>query len=142
MIQYQSTVLISVPSEPVWRVLADVEHWREWTASITRIEPLDPPAFAVGTRFKVFQPRLRPLIWTITDLRPGTSFTWASKSLGMKVVAEHMIEPAGEGESKVTLRTTFSGPVGFLVGRLSGTMTQEYMGLEARGLKQRSEGQG
>ncbi len=142
MPHYQTTIDIAAPSERVWRLLADVDHWHEWTASISRIDRLDAPSFAVGSRFKVFQPKLRAAVWTITELNPEGNFTWVSQSPGMKVVAEHIIQPAGPGACKVTLRSTFSGPVGFVVGRLYGTLTKEYIGLEAAGLKRRSEGKG
>lgn len=140
--QYQTAIEIAALPEQIWRLLVDVEHWNEWTASITRIERLDPTAFGAGSRFKVFQPRLRPAVWTVTDARPGSSFTWESRNPAMKVVAEHIVQPAGDGSSTVTLRTIFSGPVGLLVGRLSGALTQQYMALEATGLKRRAEGQG
>ena len=142
MNSYQTTIAIAALPEQIWRLLTDVEHWNEWTASITRVERLDPTAFAAGSRFKVFQPRLRPAVWAVTALKPGSSFTWESRNPGLKVVAEHVIEPAGDGKCTVTLRTTFSGLLAPIVGRLSGALTREYMGLEAAGLKQRSEGQG
>ncbi len=142
MPHYQTTIDIAAPPERIWRLLADVDHWHEWTASITRIERLDAPSFAVGSRFKVFQPKLRPAVWTITELKPEGNFTWVSQSPGMKVVAEHIIQPGGTGACKVTLRSTFSGLVGLVVGRIYGTLTKEYIGLEAAGLKRRSEGQG
>lgn len=138
---YQTTIDIAAPCERVWRVLSDLERWHEWTASITRIEALDPPSFAVGSRFRVIQPKLRPAVWAITELRPGASFTWLSQSMGMKVVAVHAIQPAGEGACQATLSTTFSGPVGLIVARFARALTQEYIGLEAAGLKRRSEEQ-
>lgn len=142
MPQYQTTIDIAASPERVWRVFADIDRWHEWTASITRIERLDAPSFAAGSRFKVFQPKLRPAVWTITELKPDSNFTWVSRSPGMKVVAEHAIQPVGQGACKVTLRTTFSGLVGRIVGRVYGTLIKEYMGLEAGGLKRRSEEQG
>lgn len=140
MPQYQNSIDIAASPEQVWRVLTDVDRWHEWTASITRIERLDPPSFVPGSQFKVFQPKLRPAIWTITELKPDSNFTWVSQSPGMKVVAEHTIQPVGQGTCKLTLRTTFSGLIGLIVGRVFGTLTKEYIGLEAAGLKRRSEG--
>lgn len=141
-IHYQTTIAIAALPERIWRLLVDVEHWNEWTASITRVERLDPTAFAAGSRFKVIQPRLRPAVWTVTEVRLGSSFTWESRNPGLKVVAEHVIQPAGDGNCTVSLRTTFSGLLAPIVGRLSGALTQEYMGLEAAGLKRRAEDQG
>ena len=39
--QFETTVEINATPEQVWNTLIEVERWPEWTASITKIEPLD-----------------------------------------------------------------------------------------------------
>lgn len=136
---YQSSVLVHAPAERIWRVLSDVEQWQQWTASITRIEALSGDTFAPGARFRILQPRLKPAIWTITELQPGRRFTWESKQPGIRVVGDHLIETQPQG-CKLSLSVTFAGPLGGLVGWLGGKLTQRYIAMEAEGLKRRVEG--
>ena len=77
-----SGVEIEAPAGVVWDVFSDVERWPEWTASVTRLVALDGPGLAVGKRFEIKQPRMPKLVWEITDLNPGTSWTWVQRSPG------------------------------------------------------------
>lgn len=139
MTRLETTVAISAPADRVWRVLADVRRWREWTPSITRIEPLGEPDLAVGHRFRILQPKLRPAVWTVTELDPGQGFTWVSRAPGIDVVASHAIRSAVSDACTVTLRVAFSGPFGRIVGWFGRTLTWRYMELEGAGLKRRAE---
>ena len=47
-----SSVAIDAPSDLVWDVFTDVEHWPDWTASVTRLRGLDDVQLAVGRRFE------------------------------------------------------------------------------------------
>jgi len=129
---------IAAPSERVWTVIADVERWHEWTASITSIRLLDGP-LAVGARAEVRQPKLPPLVWRVTALEPGRFFDWEVRSPGALTVGSHHVEPRGAG-SLATLKLVQAGPIGWLVGRMMLNLTREYVSMEAAGLKKRSEG--
>ena len=63
----------------VWDVFVDVERWPEWTASVERIVALDGPAIEVGNRFEIKQPRMPTLVWEVTEVRPGVSWTWRQR---------------------------------------------------------------
>ena len=85
------------------------------------------------------QPKLRPGVWTVTDVEPGRSFTWASGTSGIvRVIARHVVEPIDSG-SRVTLSVEFKGILGALGAAAFGKLTNEYMGMEAAGLKRRVE---
>ena len=142
MRNFEKTVEIAVPPDRVWAVMIDVEHWSDWTASITSIRKLDPPPFAVGSRVHIVQPKLRPGVWTVTDVEPGRSFTWTSGASGfMRVFARHDVEPTDSG-CRVTLSVVFKGILGAFAAAAYGKLTAEYMGMEAAGLKRRSETRG
>jgi uncharacterized membrane protein len=136
-----SSVSIAAPVRLVWDVFSEVERWPEWTASVTRLVALDGPELAVGNRFEVKQPRMPRLEWVVTEVAPGTSWTWVQRSPGGLTVARHEVEAVGPDRTLVRQQLDQRGPVGALVGRLMKRMTVRYLDLEAQGLKARSEGQ-
>jgi len=129
---------IAAPIEGVWPVLADVTRWHEWTRSIQRIEPLGAPELVRGARYRVFQPKLRPAVFTVTEFEPPRSFTWVTTSPGLRATASHVLEPAASG-CTLRLRLEYAGLLGRLVGRLARGLTVDYMDREADGLKGRCE---
>ena len=56
----------------------------------------------------------------------------------MWVYGEHSVEPLGPG-TRAMLRLTYEGVLARLMGRLTRGITNRYLGLEASGLKRRSE---
>ena len=77
-----SSIEIDAPAAIVWDVFADVERWPEWTASVERVVALDGPGIEVGQRFEIKQPRLPKLVWEVTEVDPGRSWTWRQRSPG------------------------------------------------------------
>ena len=140
MRQFQIIREIDAKPERVWRVMADIERWPEWTESISKIEPQDDAVFAVGSRIRVFQPKLRPAVFTITVWEPNRGFIWISKTMGLHVEGRHVIEATSAG-SKVTLTLKFVGLLAGVIGFFGQRLTEHYMELEIDGLKARSEKQ-
>ncbi|MEP6729076.1 MAG: SRPBCC family protein [bacterium] len=138
MRSFSSTADIAASADRVWQVMIDVERWHEWTASIASVTLLDGSPLAVGRRAKIRQPKLPAAVWRVTAIEPGRSFTWISVAPGIRVVAKHQIEPTAFG-CRASLSLDIEGPFGGLLGRLTGDITRYYLGLEAAGLKQRSE---
>lgn len=138
----ESGIEIDAPAGVVWEVFSDVERWPEWTASVTRLVALDGPELFVGNRFEIKQPRMPKLVWAVTDMSPGASWTWVQRSPGGLTVARHDVLPGGgdsEGRTRIHQRLEQRGPVGALVGLLMRSMTRRYLDLEAEGLKARCE---
>ncbi len=129
---------IDAPADLVWGVFSDVERWPEWTASVSTLTALDGPGLAVGKRFEIKQPRLPKLVWEVTALDEGRSWTWEQRSPGGRTIAVHEVHPAGD-RTQVKQRLDQQGPVGSLVGRMMRGTTERYLDLEAKGLKARSE---
>jgi uncharacterized protein YndB with AHSA1/START domain len=134
-----SSVEIDAPAPLVWDVFVDVERWAEWTASIERIVPLDGPGIEVGKRFEIKQPRMPKLVWEVTEVDPGTSWTWRQRSPGGTTLATHEVVPQPGGGTLVRQRIDQRGPVGVAVGVLMSRLTKRYLQLEGDGLKARSE---
>lgn len=133
-----SSIEIDAPAGRVWDVFADVERWSEWTASITSVRPLDGPGIAIGKRFEIKQPRLPKLVWEVSEVVPGVSWTWRQRSPGGITSASHEVVPRGD-TTLVRQRIEQRGPVGTAVGVLMRRTTKRYLALEGEGLKARSE---
>lgn len=130
---------IDAPATVVWDVFSDVERWPEWTASVTSLIALDGPGIAVGKRFEIKQPRMPKLVWEVTDVEPGRSWTWVQRSPGGLTKASHDIEALSDGRTRVRQQIDQRGPVGAMVGLFMRRMTRRYLEMEAAGLKARSE---
>ena len=139
MTEFTVSIDIDSPPERVYAVMADVERWPEWTPTVTKIGPLTPAPFAVGSRIRVVQPGFPPAVWRVSEIVEGRSFTWISGAPGIRVTAKHAADPR-PGGSRATLTIRYEGLFGSLFGRLTRDVNQRYIGLEAQGLKSRSEG--
>ena len=129
---------IAAPPQTVWPILADVERWPEWTASMQNVTRLDAGPLGAGSRVRVAQPKLRPADFTITEWEPNRNFTWASSTPMVWATAGHLVEPSATG-STITLTLRFEGWAGGVAGWLMRGLVERYMAMEGAGLKQRCE---
>jgi uncharacterized membrane protein len=135
----EDSVEIAAPPQLVWDVFTDVEHWPDWTSSVTSLVGLDAPALAVGRRFAIKQPGMSKLVWTVTEIEPGSSWTWVQRSPGVLVSARHDVIAQPGGRTSVRQQLDQRGVLGAVVGRLMVKKTKRFLELEAQGLKARSE---
>ena len=134
------TIAINAPASRIWPIMAGVEQWHTWTPSIRRVKRLGSKPFGVGARVMVFQPKLPPAVWKVSEFVPEHHFTWISSNPGLTVTAVHRIEPTASG-CAVTLSVHYEGALAGLAVRLMGAITEKYVGWEAEGLKKASEGE-
>ena len=132
------TVSIDAPPDKVFAVLQDVERWPEWTATMLSVKRRESGPFVLGSTAEVRQPKLRPSVWQVTEIEAGRNFTWAARSPGVRMKAGHRVEPDGSG-SRVILSFEISGVMAPLVSGLYGRLIDEYVSIEAQGLKKRCE---
>jgi hypothetical protein len=130
---------IAAPAPVVWDTFSDVERWPTWTASVTEVQLVEGSGIVVGARAAIKQPRLPRLVWTVTAVEPGTSWTWVSRSPGATTTATHDVRPLPDGTTRVEQIIEQTGVLGVVVGRLTRRMTRRYLAMEAAGLKQRAE---
>lgn len=109
MASFSATEVIAATPEQAWAVLADVVHWPRWLPTMAEVHPLDAPALALGSRYRITQPKLRPAVWTVTALDEPRRFTWVTASRGLRVTAHHRLEPMGENGSRLSLEIVFEG---------------------------------
>src|SRR6476661_6602708 len=101
MPRFQHVISISAPPERVWDVLVDIERWPARIPTVDQAERLDDGPLAVGARTRLAQPKLPEAVWTVTELTPGSAFTWTSTSPGVRVTASHLVEPAPDGSRRL-----------------------------------------
>lgn len=135
----EDSIEIDAPPELVWDVFSEVERWPEWTASVTSLVGRDGPALGVGRRFAIKQPGMAKLVWKVTELDRGSSWTWVQRSPGVSVSARHDVTALPGGRTLVRQQLDQRGVLGALVGRLMTKKTKRFLELEAQGLKARSE---
>ncbi|HEU5166193.1 MAG TPA: SRPBCC family protein [Chitinophagaceae bacterium] len=138
ILEIKKSLIIHAKAAVIFKVLADVENWNKWTGSVQKSRLIKGDTFAVGSKIKIIQPKLRPVIWEITEVQSDKSFTWVSNSIGLNVTAKHIIENCGDS-SKVLLITTYKGFLSKIVYPLISDIANKYMTMEIDGLKQASE---
>ena len=139
MFDFRYAVEIRASPARIWPVLLDVEHWPEWTTSVSRVQRMDIGPLALGSRTRVWQPRLMPAVWCVTSLdQRSYNFTWSTHTLGVKIIARHQIIPI-KSHSRVVLTLTYTGLLGALLSRLYRDITWDYLAREGNGLRQRCE---
>jgi hypothetical protein len=136
---FEISITISSSDERVWGVLTDVERWPEWSPSMTKVTRLDSGPFVMGSQARIKQPRLSPMIWTVTEMTPGWSFVWETKRPGLTLVAGHRLVSEGDGAVKVVLAVEQRGALGRILSPLTSRFARRNVQMEAEGLKQRSE---
>ncbi len=117
----------------VFRALTEVEHWPDWTDSVTSVERLEEGPLAVGSRARIVQPKLQTAVWQVTELGDD-HFTWESRRPGLVTTGRHVVEPDGDGTA-VTLEIEHTGPLSRVAGALTKRLTQRYLEMEGAGLQ-------
>jgi hypothetical protein len=136
--EIEKSSIIHAKAAIIFKVLTDVENWNKWTGSVKKSRLVKGDTFAVGSKIKIIQPKLRPVIWEITEIQSDKSFTWVSNYIGSNVTAKHIIENRGNS-SKVLLITTYKGFLSKIVYSLTSGLASKYMTMEIDGLKLTSE---
>jgi len=143
--QFQVTVQVGAPASVLWQAVADVEEWPQWTPTMNEVTwltstpaggggPLQP-----GSRARIRQPRMPQLIWEVTEVRPGTSFTWQAQSAGLTTTGTHEVRSLGADRAELTLGLAVSGPLAPVVGFLTRGRARRSVQQEAEGMKRCAE---
>jgi hypothetical protein len=128
----------SASAETVWRILADVEHWRDWNPAILEVKPLTDDGLRVGARYQVTQPGLRPGVYEVIGCVPKESFTWIQKLLGGDLIADHRVAIRGS-MTEVELSFSSRGLWAAMAIMPFSQKIRQSVSAEARSLKERSE---
>ena len=124
--------------EVVWSVLADVEHWHDWTPTVIEVKALNGTGLNVGAKYRVVQPKLRPATYEVTECAPNRRFTWVQRFGGGAMIADHRIAPE-DGATRVELSFESKGLLANIIGNLFSRMIRDYIVAEAKGLRKRCD---
>jgi len=139
MSEFRFVVEVFAPPFRVWETLLDIEHWPQWTRTVTSATRLDDGPLTIGSRARLLQPRLIPAVWKVTELDPRQRlFTWVTGRPGIQIAGSHLVDRTAQG-CLVTLTITYSGLFGWLMARQLKRLNWDYLGAEARGLKTHCE---
>ena len=137
--RFETSIDIDAPQERVWRVLSDLEAWPERIQTVDVVELLTPPPIAVGSRLRLKQPKLPEGTWTVNVWEPPTFFEWTQKATGSSSVAGHRIEALEADRARLTLSLEMRGFLIPIVAVFYKGLTNQYMQLEAEGMKRAAE---
>jgi hypothetical protein len=137
MLGHETSAQADTSVDAVWQVLSDVEAWPAWTATMSTVQGRESPALRLGAVFDNRQPRLRSATWVVTALDPPRHFQWVSRSTGLYVRADHVVQVCGPAACRLLLRIGFAGLLALLAGRLGRALTQAYLQQECASFKVR-----
>jgi uncharacterized membrane protein len=137
--RYEQTAKAAATTDQAWAALRDVTDLPRWTKSMTSVEPLDGADLRTGNRYRIRQPGLPVIVWTVSEVRDGEAFTWEARSPGVHTVAFHRLAANPDGSTQITIGLDQTGPLAGVVRVLTAARTRRYLVMEAAGLKAASE---
>ncbi len=136
---YTKSLTSTAAPARVWEVLVDIERWPQRIPTYDEVRRLDEGDLRVGSRVHVKQKGLAAGEWQVTELVEGSTFTWASRQPGVRIVARHTVAADADGESRLTLVLEQSGWLSRVVALVLGRKVRSYVDLEAEALKTAAE---
>ncbi len=101
MSDFRHVVEIRVSPPRVWDVLLDVERWPEWTTSVSKVQRMDIGPLTLGSRTRIWQPKLMPAVWQVTSLDEKRHiFAWTTHTFGIKIIARHQVDAVGAAQPR------------------------------------------
>ena len=137
--RFERSIEIDAPQQRVWDVLSDIGAWPQRIETVETVELLTPAPIAKGSRLRLKQPKLPEGTWDVTVWDAPSYFEWAQKMTGATSVAGHRVEALGEDRARLTLTLEMRGLMISIIGRFYRDLTNQYMTLEAEGMKRAAE---
>jgi uncharacterized membrane protein len=137
--RFEKSIEIDAPRQRVWDVLSAIAAWPQRIETVETVELLTPAPISSGSRVRLKQPKLPEGTWDITVWDPPSYFEWMQKESGTTSVAGHRVEALGEGRARLTLTLDMRGLLVPIIGRFYKKLTNDYMNLEAEGVKRAAD---
>src|SRR2546421_1958330 len=111
---YEASAVTKASAEAAWSAWTDVHGWSAYDhIEAARVDGAFQPGAAITSKAKGFPSSTL----TVTRVEPPSLWVDESRSLGMRMTFDHVLEP-GEGETRLTERVHISGPLGRALGPL------------------------
>ena len=130
---YLTAIPVRAPATTLWRAVASVTEWPQWTPTVEEATILDDRELGMGARVRIRQPKLRTLVYQVDEWINGTRFVWSAGGPGFRISAGHIVQPQGES-STLLLTITMTGALAPLLTALAGRRTRRYVNTEGAGL--------
>lgn len=115
----KSELEAGVEAAAVWRgAYADAEAWARWNRELKSAE-LDRPLALGATARIVFRTGLR-LRFRVVEYEEGRLFTDEARLPGARMGHRHLVEPSGQGRSRLVNTIYVEGPLAPLWRRILG----------------------
>ncbi|WP_188187946.1 SRPBCC family protein [Nonomuraea sp. SYSU D8015] len=137
--RFETGIAIDASEDEVWRTMTDVTRWPDFMPTMTSVRRLDDGPFGAGSKVRIKQPGIPALNWVVTELHPGSAFTWETTTAGVTIAAGHTLVPRDGGGVSVVLSITQTGLLAPVFVLLTGARTRRYVRIEAESLKRRCE---
>ena len=138
--RFEKSIDIDAPAQRVWEVLTAIETWPRRIETVDTVEILTSAPMDVGGRVRLKQPKLPEGIWDITVWDTSSYyFEWTQKTGGTTSVAGHRVQALGDRQARLTLTLDMRGLLVPLIGLFYKKLTNDYMTLEAKGMKRAAE---
>jgi uncharacterized protein YndB with AHSA1/START domain len=108
MWQRSFSILASAPVQAVWKLFADVEGWARWNAGIESISIAGP--FADGTEFVMKPPGQEAFTSRLVNVVEPLRFEDETVIGDIRVLVDHRVEPAPDGQVRITYTARVEGP--------------------------------
>lgn len=121
MSRWETTSVHEAPAAPaaVWQgAYADADAWPRWNAELKRAS-LDGPLREGAEARIVFRTGLR-LRFRVVEFEDGRLFTDEARLPGARMGHRHLVEPMGEGASRLTNTIYIEGPLAGIWRRILG----------------------
>jgi hypothetical protein len=110
-----SVVVREVAKEQMWKLMADVDRWKQWDPTV-EYSKLDG-AFATGSYFTLKPVKAPRVKIRLADVRAPGYFKDETRFPFATMTGEHWYEDAAEG-LKVTITMTITGPLSWLWNKI------------------------
>ena len=116
----ERSVNIQAAPEKVWEAYVGLDGWLKWNPHMREVKLVDGGLLDVGKRARITLKTGLRSEWEVTELTPGSSFTWVSRMFpGLRLSFAHEVAPV-DGGARAVLRIESSGPVATLAAPVLG----------------------
>jgi carbon monoxide dehydrogenase subunit G len=116
-VRYEHEIEIERSPEDVYAFLADPENLPKWQSGVMTVEPLTETRF---TEVRTFVGRRVESTIDVTVAEPGREFSLRTAAGPVRFVIRHVLEPAGEGRTRLRVQGETEGAGGLF--KLGGRM--------------------